>query len=183
MGFFASARTLDPPALALLSALAAWAPFLLLALPARHHYAQTAVPALAYLAAYAVTRLRLSFLLLAPIGWASVLSVAAVLAAVDRGRVAMGSDYDLPFREKERACKEVLARELDLVKFPRLEYLVLLEACYRALPESDRARFDLQRDERALYWDLVVLIPHPKKPRGRAIIQVEGPRAVIVEVP
>lgn len=175
---------LEPPGLALLSALGAWAPFLLLGLPARHHYVQSAVPVLTYLAAFALTRTRALGVLLAPIGWASVLSVWAVLSAVDRGLVVAGSDYDLPFGEKARACRELLARELELVRSPeRFEYLVLLEQCWRELPTEERARFTLEAHDEARYWDVIYQLPRPKKPRGRALIIVEGSHAAIVEVP
>ncbi len=179
----ARSRDLEPPALALLSALGAWAPFLVLGLPARHHYVQTAVPALVYLAAFAVTRVRVFGLLLAPIGWASVLSVWAVLTAVDRGLVGTGSDYDLPIGEKARACRELLARELELAQAPqRFEYLILLEASLRALPEGERARFTLEPHDEAKYWDVIYRLPRPKNPRGRAVIMPIGERALVIPV-
>ncbi len=175
-------RRLEPPGLALLSALGAWAPFLVLGLPARHHYVQTAVPALAYLAAFAVTRARVLGLLLAPIGWASVLSVWAVLSAADRGLVGAGSDYDLPIGEKARACRELLARELEIVHRPRFEYMILLEACWRELPAAERERFVLEPRTQE-YWDVSYSIPRPRSPRGRAAITVIGGKTLIVEVP
>jgi hypothetical protein len=181
--------TLEPPGLALLSALGAWGPFLVLGLPARHHYVQTAVPALVYLAAFALTRLeargvRWGGLLLLPVGAASVLAVFTVLAAVATGRVESGSDYDLPIGEKERACREVLARELELVTYPRLEYLVLFEAAFRELPLEERARFSLEPWNEG-YWGLALRLPRPKRPKGRAGIFVfkDTNKAVVLEVP
>jgi hypothetical protein len=176
-------RRLEPSAVALLGALAAWAPFLVLGLPSRGHYVETAVPLLAFLIAFALTRHRLLGLLLGPIGWGSVLAVWAVLASVDKGLTGVGSEYDLPIREKERACREVLARDLDLVGYPRLEYLVLLEQAWRELPESERARFRRVRWAEAAYWDVILELPHPKKPKGRAVIQAQGSHAVVLEIP
>jgi hypothetical protein len=183
-------RALAPPGIALLMALSAWGPFLLLGLPARHHYVQTAAPALAYLAAYALTRVRSGGLLLAPIGWASVLSVAAVLHFAASHAILGNSDYDLPFFEKKRACEEVLERELELVRYPvsslsgnRFEYLVLLEVCYRELPPEKKARFELVHQEASAYWDLTVEIPHPRNPKGRVAIVVKGSNAALEEVP
>lgn len=171
-------RKLDAPAIALLAALAAWAPFLLLRLPARHHYVQTAFPALAYLAAFAVTRVKVLPLVLLPIGWASVLSVATVLGFAAHGLIQGGSDYDLPYFAKKRAVAELLDRELELVQYPRLEYLVVLEAAYRELPPEKRARFEIARTTIG-YWDLDVAIPRPKERRGRAAIYVVGTEAVL----
>ncbi|MEZ0227375.1 MAG: glycosyltransferase family 39 protein [Planctomycetota bacterium] len=175
-------RRLEPPGLALLAALGAWAPFLVLGLPARHHYVQTAVPALAYLAAFAVTRARVLGLLLAPVGWASVLAVWAVLASAERGLVGTGSDYDIPLGEKTRACRELLARDLELVHYPRFEYLVLLEACWRELPPGERDRFALEPKKEG-YWDVSFAIPRPRHPRGRAALMVAGAKVLIVELP
>jgi Dolichyl-phosphate-mannose-protein mannosyltransferase len=182
--------TLAPPGIALLMALSAWGPFLLLSLPARHHYVQTAVPALAYLAAYALTRVRAGGLLLAPVGWASVLSVATVLHFAASHVIREDSDYNLPFFEKKRACKEVLERELELVRFPfsaqsgaRFEYPVLLEVCYRELSPEKQAHFELVRQEASPYWDLTVEIPHPRNPKGRVGIFVEGSSVKLEEIP
>jgi hypothetical protein len=176
-------RRLEPQGLALSGALAAWAPFLILGLPSRGHYVETAVPLLAFLVAFALTRHRLLGLLLGPIGWGSVLAVWAVLASVDKGLTGVGSEYDLPIREKERACREVLARDLDLVGYPRLEYLVLLEQAWRELPESERARYRRVRWDEAAYWDVVLDLPRPERPKGRAVIQAQGSRAVVLEIP
>ncbi|HZV03062.1 MAG TPA: glycosyltransferase family 39 protein [Planctomycetota bacterium] len=170
------------PGIALAMAVSAWLPFLLLRLPARPHYAPAAVPALAYLAGYAATRLRLGLLLL-PIGVASVLSVRSVLLAVSLGAFAPGSDYDVPFREKARVCDEILEGELELGSWPRFEYVILLEARARNLPPEKRARFEPWPSDIARYWDVVVTIPHPMEPRGRYAIAVEGGKTVLEKVP
>jgi hypothetical protein len=178
-------RKLEPVGLALLLALAAWAPFLALGLPARPHYAEAAVPPLSLLAAFALTRVPRAGVLLAPIGWAGVLSVATVLAAVDKGLVGDGSEYDLPIREKRAACRELLDRGLELAHFPRLEYVILLEASWRELPEDGRRRFELVPAPipGAEFWDLALHLPRPRERKGRAGIFVAGTRAVVVELP
>jgi hypothetical protein len=171
--------------LALLLALAAWAPFLILGLPARPHYAEAAVPPLALLAAFALTRVPRAGVLLAPIGWAGVLSVATVLAAVAPGLVGDGSEYDLPIREKRAACRELLDRDLDLTRFPRLEYVILLEASWRELPEESRRRFELAPAPipGAEFWDLALRVPRPRERKGSGAIFVAGTRAVVLELP
>ncbi len=172
-----SRGSLEPRGSALLVALAAWAPFLVLGLPARHHYVQTAVPALAFLGALALARIPL---LLLPIGWAGVLATASVLQGA--GSIPGGSDYDLPFFKKKAACQAVLSQELELVRYPRLEYLILLEAVWRDLPEEKRARFELTPHP-VEYWDVPLGVPHPKAPRGRGEIFVEGTDAKVRKVP
>jgi 4-amino-4-deoxy-L-arabinose transferase-like glycosyltransferase len=173
-------RSLEPSGTCLVLALAAWAPFLVLGLPARPHYVETAVPALVCLAGLAATRITPALLL--PIGVGSVLAVSSVLGFAQKRAIPGGSDYDLPYSEKRAVCALALERELEVEKTPRFEYQPLLEIVWRSLPREKRDRFDLV-PQKVSYWDLEYAVPRPKKPRGRVEIVVLGGEAALKELP
>jgi hypothetical protein len=60
-----------------------------------------------------------------------------VLTALEGVTRPAGSEYDLPLRAKRAVCEAILDRELELVRFPRFEYIFLLEEAFRERSRRD----------------------------------------------
>lgn len=184
----------EPPGsagVALALVLAAWGPFFVLRLPAREHYVQDVLPAVAVLAGVALGAVArrgrggaaLAASLLLALGVAGTLEVDAVLRSLDAGGAQPRSAYELPFRDKKAACELLLDRELELARYRHFEDVVLLETCYRELARRDpeRARRFEVVAIRERYWELDLAVPRPKAPEhGRAEL-VDAPAAGLVE--
>ena len=106
------------------------------------------------------------------------------LAALAQRRPIEKSPPDRePTTDKEFLVKAIAANLAEAGN--KFEYLFLLEASWRELPEEKRARFELfsVQDPRAPYWDIAVFAPRPKKPTAKAAIFESEGRAAVRLVP
>jgi hypothetical protein len=123
----------------------------------------------------------LSLVVFTALAVSGVLACRGVLSALEGRARPVGSEYDLPLREKRAVCEAILDRELELVRFPRFEYPFLLEEVFRErsrLAPTLALRFE-HHDLAFPHWEIAVRLPRPKKPRGHAIIGPSGELAPV----